>query len=263
MNYFKPKDIQEALDLKSSQKKSVFLAGGTNLNSIQYISNNPGALISLENLNLASIRKNYIGSMATLEEIRINKLLPASIRTAAAHIVNRNIRNIATIGGNIASNKSSSDMIGVLIALDAVLEYYTLKKEKKNAPVSAWIQKPAGLITAIKIPEQGKIIYQRRFSRTKNDIPLLKLTAGYKITGDRVNKIIIAAGCVAPKIITLDKTSEYLNRTGIKDISIKKLQSIAQSEIFPVRDQRAGAVYKRGLLNASLEELAANIQNEN
>ena len=54
MNYFKPKDIQEALDLKSSQKKSVFLAGGTNLNSIQYISNNPGALISLENLNLAS-----------------------------------------------------------------------------------------------------------------------------------------------------------------------------------------------------------------
>ena len=70
--------------------------------------------------------------MVTLEDIRTSNILPESLKISASHVVNRNIRNIATIGGNISSNKSTSDMIGVLIALEAQLECFTENGKKKK-----------------------------------------------------------------------------------------------------------------------------------
>lgn len=257
MKFLKPENPETALRLKKENRDSYYLAGGTQLNSLYFSKNTIGVLISLERLGLKEIKKDYIGSMVTLEEIKTSSLLPESLKEAASHVVNRNIRNMATIGGNIGTNKSSSDMIPVLIALDAQIECCT-ETGRKIYLVSNWIKNPTGLILAIRIPHPDRAVFQKRFSRTKNDLPLFKIAIGADFENSRMKGIVMAAGCIAEKITTLVETSKFIEDKFPGDIAIEKLHLIAQSEINPIDDRRASADYRRHLLNVALDEFIKN-----
>jgi putative selenate reductase FAD-binding subunit len=257
MKFFKPDDLKQAYDLKKKNPDAFFLGGGTFLNSKYFMPNSIISLISLENLGLNKIKENYLGAMVTLENIKIHSELPKSIKTSAGHVFNRNIRNMATIGGNLGANRTTSDMIPVLFALESEVEFYT-NKGKKKIPLIDWIKKPVGIILGIHILKPEKEVFQRRFSRTKNDLFSMKFVAGYFWDSDSNYKdVIIAVGGLSDKVFILEKTSNFLNSKNPKTVEIGELQKIAQSEIKPETDIRSTAEYKRHILNTTLEEFIA------
>jgi CO/xanthine dehydrogenase FAD-binding subunit len=124
--FHKPTTIQEALSLKRRlATRAVFLAGGTLANA-KDCPVRPEHWISLAGLKLdrVDLRRGdlVIGALCTLQRLIEDARTPVPLQAAAAQIMSRNVRNMATVGGHVAANLPYSDLIPMLIALGAKVE---------------------------------------------------------------------------------------------------------------------------------------------
>lgn len=125
--YLKPRSMREAYELYS--KGAVILGGGAFLNLGE---KEIERAIDISALGLDYIKEDdqqiEIGAMTTLREIEIspvvNKSFSGVLSKAAASIMGVQVRNIATIGGSIYGKYGFSDLLTVLLALDAQIELY-------------------------------------------------------------------------------------------------------------------------------------------
>jgi len=124
--YLRPDTIEEALQLKKKYKDcACYYAGGTQINSEP--NDAIEIVISLENLALNQIEEKedaiYIGAMTTVDTIATSNFLQkvnlTTLMKVAQEIGTPQIRNLATIGGNIAIHKASADFVPCLLAYNA------------------------------------------------------------------------------------------------------------------------------------------------
>jgi len=136
-----PENFQELFSAWSRFPEAVCYAGGTILNGRQEnnIISLPPAFICLDKIDeLKNITRTEhyleIGSMARLNRlINLGKAVPEVLSGCIKKIGGVQLRNIATIGGNICgANVYSTDIPAPLIALDA-------QYELKNAGSSRWV----------------------------------------------------------------------------------------------------------------------------
>ncbi len=127
--YYRPGNLEQCLDfLAENGRESVLLAGGTDVmvdmrageidkSWIVDISRLPELWgIELQNGKL------WIGAAVTLTELLNSKLLQEhgfALHTAALHFAARQIRNVATIGGNVAHCSPSADTLPPLLVHEA------------------------------------------------------------------------------------------------------------------------------------------------
>ncbi|MCK4556728.1 MAG: FAD binding domain-containing protein, partial [Candidatus Aminicenantes bacterium] len=126
-----PRTIAEAVKLLSALKDARIMAGGTDLLvDIKQGLVKAREVISLQNIEeLKGIEKTgnriRIGAVSTSQNILssaiINQHIPA-LAEAAGSMASVQIRNLATVGGNIASAVPSADLPPTLIAADAAVE---------------------------------------------------------------------------------------------------------------------------------------------
>jgi putative selenate reductase FAD-binding subunit len=124
--FHRPATVQEALSLKRRlQTRAAFLAGGTFANA-KDSPLHPDHWISLAGLKLDRIDQKrgdlLIGALCSLQRLIEDARTPEPLRAAAAQIVSRNVRNMATIGGHVAANLPYSDLLPMLVALEAQVE---------------------------------------------------------------------------------------------------------------------------------------------
>jgi len=130
---FFPVSFLELFSAWNHFPQAVIYAGGTDLLRIQRknIINLPEAILCLdmlEDLHRITRTEHYIeiGSMATLNRlIRIGKIVPEILCTCLKNIGGIQLRNTATIGGNICSSSCLYDLSAPLTALDAQYELRT------------------------------------------------------------------------------------------------------------------------------------------
>ncbi len=262
MKFFKPDTTAQALKLKKNESGSHFIAGGTQINSLFSAGKKISALISLQKLNLCKIKKDSIGACASLEDIKTHPKVHKGLAEAASHLASRNVRNMATIGGNIASQQSSSDMLPVLVSLNAQI-VLAQKNGRKELPLKNWIKSPGkngDLILGFKLPDPDIKIFQKKYSRTKNDLPILKAAVGYFIKDGNIVRAYAAAGCMAPIVIYLEKTSSMLEGASIETLDAESLFETAKQEVKPIDDIRASALYRMKLLKAFLADFTENMK---
>lgn len=263
--FFAPKDIDEALQLKNNNSHSLYLAGGTLVNS----GGKSGeiSIISLHLLELEGIKKEgshiTIGSMTTLQEISESELLKeedlGEIQDSC-RAISRNIRNASTIGGALGSNYSRSDIIPVLMVSDAIV---TLKADQKSEmTVCDYISKrsqgysPLILSVKIPIPAKNELIISKRFSRTSLDLPLVKLAIKIKLQNGKIESVRIAAGGVSDSVTELKDLEKYLENTDIKAAKgNKEIDRIFEQSLTSKDDIRATADYKKHLIKVMFEEI--------
>jgi CO/xanthine dehydrogenase FAD-binding subunit len=105
--------------------------GGRNLR----LPRNILSLASIEELGRISRTERYLefGAMVKLNDILfLGKIVPECLREAIAHIANQQVRNVATIGGNICCRGRRMDAYAPLVALDA-------RFELRTANLSRWV----------------------------------------------------------------------------------------------------------------------------
>ena len=163
---FFPPSYSELFSAWNRYPKAVLYAGGTALIREQgrQILELPAIILSLEKLeDMSRISRSEryieIGAMAKLSQIiDLGKILPATLRYCLENIAGPQLRNMATIGGNLCFQRGCLDSPAALMAPDAQFEL-------RNAQSSRWISasrffstreraalNPHELLTRIRVP---------------------------------------------------------------------------------------------------------------
>ncbi|MCL1930242.1 MAG: FAD binding domain-containing protein [Treponema sp.] len=163
---FFPTGYSELFNAWNRYPKAVPYAGGTALIRDQgrRILELPSIILSLEKLEemrriSRSERYMEIGAMAKLSRIiALGKIVPVTLRRCLESIAGQQLRNMATIGGNLCCSGGCLDTAAALMALDA-------QYELRSAQSSRWIAssrficapgqtvlKPQEILTRIRVP---------------------------------------------------------------------------------------------------------------
>src|SRR5512139_3509371 len=137
--YFKPRTLEEALTLFAKySEKAKWIAGGTDvIVMIKQKAMAPDALISLQGIpGLDRIKLNgslSIGPMVTHRAIEKSELIRknfSALTDAADYLGSVQVRNVATIGGNICTAAPSADTATPLLVLGTQVKIKSLKEER-------------------------------------------------------------------------------------------------------------------------------------
>lgn len=259
--FCKPATLDEALKLKKDHPEYRYLAGGTEINATGYLGKKktdiPG-LISLAKLDLSDIKKEddilTIGATVTLQELIDSEVIKDEpfimLKKAASNIANRNIRNMATVAGNIGACKSCSDMIPVLLVMEGKLEIYSEEGKKEEISVEEYIKEgKVKLITKITVPARKDFyIALSRYTRASNDLALINICLGMELKDGICKEARLAIGGVAASPIRIKETEEFLkDKKLVGELAdfAPKLREHVEKHVYPIDDLRGKAWFKK------------------
>jgi CO/xanthine dehydrogenase FAD-binding subunit len=209
--------------------------------------------------------------MADLEESRLIRGLASGILArAAATCGSVQIRNAATIGGNITNGSPAADLVTPLLALDAVVVLADLKGRRKM-PLAEFLAARGtkalrqSLLVEVTVPAvKGRRCGWsfQKLGRTALDISLVNVAAGLQMNSSGgIEWARIALGAVAPAAIRASPAESILRGRKLDAATIAEAAEAVMGAVSPISDVRAPAEYRREmcgvLTRRALEECAA------
>ena len=248
-HFHRPGNVREALALKKRfQGRAVFLAGGTYVNS-NACALHPEHLISLAGLGLERIEVKpgvvTIGALCTLQRLIEDRRVPSALQAAAALVVSRNVREAATLGGHVAGNLPSSDVIPMLVALGAKVGV-SRPGAAKTILVEDYVKKPAaGLLTKIIVPrpKAGRVAVCRTARASANARSVVSVALCLTIARAIVKDPVIALSGVAGHVVRLTSVEEALDGKSLP--ATDELQALVSRSVRPAADLTGSAAFRR------------------
>lgn len=244
-----PTTIEEALELAGRfGETGLFLAGGVEVNSAEG-RRKPDHLISLAGLGLDGIEVGdevVIGACSTYQQLIDATGAPEALQAAAAEVQNRNIRNQATLGGQIAADQPVGDLLPVLVALAARLDVYGSRGPVSIA-VQDWLVDRDGLVTAVRIPLPARPVAFRTFARSNSDRSFLVVAVSLDFDGGRITDPIVAVGGIAPRTARLTGLEAWLDGASLPTQT--DIEAKVAGLVDPVDDFRASGAVKRSVVS--------------
>lgn len=259
--YYSPKTVAEAVSILSKlDGKAKVLAGGTDLvPEMKQRVTTPESIINIKNIpGLAYIREDAeglkLGALTTIADIKESDLVKKkclSLYEAATKFGTPQVRNMATIGGNICRSAPSADMVPPLLVFDAEVKLVGAKGERKVLLEDFFTGSGQNvlkqeLLTEIIIPrESGR--YGTAFDKKRrSSADLAKLNCAVKITvsDGKCDDIRIALGVVADKPIRAKKAEQAVRGKSISDEVIEGAAQKVTEDISPRTSARSTAWYR-------------------
>jgi carbon-monoxide dehydrogenase medium subunit len=268
-----PASLAEALALLDPDDPAVrAIAGGTALMLMMKSGlYRPQRLVSLRGLGpaLSGIQAAAdggikIGAMVRLSEIErsaaVRMAAPVIAETLLTHS-NVRVRNVATLGGNLAHADPHMDLPPVLIALGAALHVAGPSGERVVAAedlVTGYLETVLAnneLITAVSIPPQTgrRAVYVKCTARTAEDWPALGLAVSLRVEDGIARDARIAIGAATETARRLPQAEAMLASRAISDATLREAGRAAAAEAPVVADHHGSAAYKRVLIEVHLQ----------
>jgi carbon-monoxide dehydrogenase medium subunit len=266
-DYIRPGDMEDAIAALQANDEPYLLAGGTDLLiGMKTRAVQPKCLIDLKGIpDLDGIEYDdgfKLGALTTVRDVEVSPLIREKIPAlseAAGTLGSIQIRNRATIGGNLCHGSPAADMAAILLAMNCEVKIATGNGARTIgldqffiAPNRTALQ-PNEILWQLIIPkeiEQFKGIYLKHGPRKAMDIGMVNIAilldadAGSGLC----NQIMIALGAVAPRPIRAKKAEALLNGNKLKPETIQKAAEAAAGEATPITDFRASAGYRKDLV---------------
>ena len=264
--YHEPKTVKEACRLLSKyNKEASILAGGTDL--IIKMKNGeirPKHVINIkmiEGLNLIADDKDgyRLGTATTL--VQIVKHSGLSILSSSARSIGSNqVRNVATIGGNICNGAPSADMVPGLLVLDASVRICGVQGDR-TMPLEDFFTGPGmvslqqgELLTELIVPfpaETSRQIYLKHGPRRAMDCAVVGVAVLLELepSSGICQKARIALGAVAPTPIRAKRTEQLITGKKVNEISSDLVAETVCREVDPITDVRATIDYRSEMVS--------------
>ncbi len=208
--------------------------------------------------------KIRIGALTTITDMLESDVLKQSagvVVQAADCFASGQVRNAATIGGNICNASPAGDMIVPLLLLDAEVELASWRDGqivRRQMPLCEFFIGPGKtrieadeILTAVAFPVPKPHAVGRFYkfgTRPALDIAVVSLgIAGVKENGC-LTDARVAFGAVAPTPIRGRATEAALEGAALDDRRIEEIAHVAEQEISPISDVRASAWYRKRLI---------------
>jgi len=262
LKYYRPKTFDELYSI--SENNSILFVGGTDLIP-RYERGKmlPEAIIDLKKLpdfnEIKKVNNNIeIGAGTTIEKIKNNEIIKNHFNAlfqSTLDFGSVQIRNRATIGGNICNASPAGDTLPSLYALDAKLLLRN-KSGEQTIPIDEFILGPGKanlrkdeILLKVIIPlKSSKSMFYKLGLREAMAISVINFAIVYD-----EKRLTIAIGAVASTIIKL---------TRLKELNIDQILEKVDSAISPIDDIRATANYRRKALQNMLRfELSKIVKN--
>jgi carbon-monoxide dehydrogenase medium subunit len=261
-DYFQPQSLKEAYTLMEKHKGLArYVAGGTDvIVRMKQRLIQPEALISLRGIeDLKGIHANgglTLGSMTLFRDIErdsaVVERVPA-LRQAAMVLANPQVRNVATIGGNLANAAPSADCAPPLLVLEAVLVIEG-PGGKREVPVDQFFTGPGRtcmdeteILTQIKIPSKTGSTGMAfvKAGRLTQDIAIVNASACVVMEGKKCVACRLATGAVAPVPLRLKKTEALVEGKEMGPDLLAQVKESVEKEVSPITDVRSTEEYRR------------------
>jgi carbon-monoxide dehydrogenase medium subunit len=299
-DYFRPKTFEEALTLLAKYgEKAKLIAGGTDvIVMIKQKAIAPDVLISLQGIpGLDQMKYNgslSIGPMVTHRAIEKSEVIRknfSALADAVDYLGSVQIRNVATIGGNVCTAAPSADTATPLLVLGTQVKIKNLKEER-TLPVEEFFKGPGEstlkkgemvkeLLIPKPVPNTGSAYYklQRRLAL---DLPILGVSVLLSLDKDKVtcsdllctaspistilhkmeeDEIIckdvrIALGVAAPTPMRALKAEALLRGKKLSDELLEEVANIASQEAQPRDTLRGEAWYRKDMVRVLVKRMS-------
>jgi carbon-monoxide dehydrogenase medium subunit len=263
-----PESIDDCIKaLAKGGPESKLLAGGTDL--LPQLKNGllkPARVIDLSGVaRLRSIEAGNgtgikIGSAVTARTLELDRAVRASYLSLAesgALVGSVQVRNLATLGGNICNAAPSADMAPPLLALDADA-VITGPKGERQVPIATFftgvrrtVLAPDEILVELVVPNPGAHSggnYLRHTPRRELDIAVVGVASQLTLANGVCTKARIALAAVAPVPLRATAAEQSLEGQAVTPDRIKRAADLAVEAARPISDQRGSADFRRHLV---------------
>lgn len=259
--YHRPATLTEALALAHATPGARFVAGGTDMMvKLRGGSFAPSALISLRNLpELRGVSVGpegaRIGAATPLAALLQHPELQAGwplLLDALRTMGSAQIRNSATLGGNLCNGSPCADSPPALIALGARVELVgpaglrEVAVEDFFTGPGATLRAPDEALSAVLLdpPVRGSRGVFLRKQRVAMDLAQVNLAVWLALEGPRVVHARVVAGAVGPTPLRLRPVESLLCGEPTAE-RVSEAAALAAALVQPISDLRATAAYRR------------------
>jgi aerobic carbon-monoxide dehydrogenase medium subunit len=262
-----PRSVDEALRaLTDRGSDAKLLAGGTDL--LPQMKNGvlkPACVIDLSGVaSVRTLKSDAHGlrigaavAARTLERDATARATYTSLSESGALVGSVQVRNLATLGGNLCNAAPSADMAPPLLALDAEAVIVGPKGERRVpftdffTGVRATVLKPDEILLEIIVLAPGLRSggnYLRHTPRRELDIAVVGVASQITLSNGVCSKARIALAAVAPVPLRARAAEQELEGKPVTAEAIERAAELAVGVAKPISDQRGSADYRRHLV---------------
>jgi len=281
-NILEPKTIEEAVSMLEDNNELKIISGGTDV----LIKLHHGSMEGIELLSLKKIKElNFIrlledetieiGATTCFADIFRNKIIKEYIPALGQGAISMGgpqIRNMATIGGNICNGAVSADSAPSLFAFNAKLKLQSSKGERiipigefYKGPGKVYIDKDEILVSVLiekENYERSKGTYIKYSNRKAMDISMLGVCVVASIEENKFKDLRISLGVAAPTPIRCTQAEEYAKGIEVTEENIKTIASYALKSARARDSWRASKDYREHLIQELTERAIKEIVEE-
>jgi len=261
--YYEPRSLDEALEILGKHAgEARILAGGTDLLvKMKTRQVEPRIVVNIKRIpGLRYIVEDgdyiRIGALTTLRDLEassvIREKLPA-LHDAVRQMASIQIRNMATIGGNLCNASPAADTAPPLLVYDAVVRAVGPRGERR-IPIGEFFKgpgltvlEPGEILVEIIVGKQRGSSAFMKIGRVAVDLAIASAAVYLEVDDERITEVRIAAGSVAPTPIRCPRTEESLRGLRINELSLESFKAM-ESEVKPITDVRGTAEYRRHIV---------------
>jgi len=269
-DFFEPTTVEEACSLlRQYGDEAKALAGGTDLLIFMRERKlNPRYVIHLKTVSgLSGIEYDEekglrIGALTTIREVETSPLLREKyphLAAAATDFASIQIRNLATIGGNVCNASPAGDTLPALLTMDAQAKIVgpagerTVPLEEFFTGPGRTVLQPGEIVTAFTAPPPAPHtggVYYKLAARRALDIAFVGVAATVSLAhgNGKCGDVKIALGAVAPTPIRATAAEELLMGQALEDALLEQVGEAAMAAASPITDVRASAEYRRQMV---------------
>ena len=263
-----PGSVDECLTVLAQRgSEAKLVAGGTDL--LPQMKNGvtrPGCVVDISRLSeLRSIALDAsgglrLGAAVAARQIerdaRLAKAFPSLVESAAL-VGSIQIRNLATVGGNLCNAAPSADMAPPLIALEAEA-VIAGPKGRRRVPLASFFEGvrttvlgPDELLIELVVPAPGPRSgghYLRHTPRRELDIAVVGVASQITLSNGVCGKARISLASVAPTPVRATAAERMLEGQPLTKERVEEAATLAVEASRPISDQRGSAEFRKHLV---------------
>jgi CO/xanthine dehydrogenase FAD-binding subunit len=269
--YFLPQSLDEATRLLAEHGSLLLvMAGGTIVMPlINEGASMPEMVMGLRQAAIDEVKALNgtvtIGAGATITRMTKLEQIPL-LQTAARHVGGWQIRNVATVAGNLFAPPPAGDFATALLALDATVHLVSTKGER-TVPLADFYTgflstdlQPGELVSQIDVPvPNGKTSYIKLGRKKENTPAIVTVAACIEMAGGKVEAARIALNGAGDHPMRAKMAEAALIGKALDKKNIAAAAAAAKEECEPFTDAIASEWYRRRMVEVFVKRALAEM----